>query len=1289
MPENSVAEKYYSLLKKHLNHPHEKHLLSASELGRKLALANIPVEQIAECHEKTLARLNVEFRESRKSPPLGCSSAPLAKLLASYGRALQERVVAGGPMTAKLQESYRRLVRAQRVDRVGFLHWDLSTNEIFLSPELCRLYGLEQEKVIATPELLVELVHPEDREHVKKNLDAVMQGEKGFAIVHRIMRENGAVLWVHAQAELNRDSAGNPARLVGTLMDITEQKAAEEALRESEETLKKSQEIAHIGSWRYDVKHDRLTWSDETYRIFGMTAEGFGGTYDAFMACVHPDDRDKIVKAYEDSVANNQPYDVTHRIVRPDGTVRVVRERAEDVVAESGKTVVTVGIVHDVTEQVAAEEELRASERRFRRLFEDSPVALWEEDFTAVKAYFDKLRKRGVKDFRTYFDKHPQKLRTCAEKVKILNVNQAALDLHKANSKEELLSNLADTFTEKSFEVFKEEMVALAQGAVEFESEAEIKTLEGEPREVFLKFRVSSTGTGDGDYARSLLAMTDITERKRAEAALQESEEKYRSLFHDAPDMIHIVDTEGRVIDVNEAELKAMGYTREEYIGKSLSELVHPDFRDTTRAYFKKMLQGEEIRGYKTCMISKSGDPIDVEVTAAAQWRDGKIVAARAILRNVSQQVRLEKAVRNIEASLSFKFGEAFLQTLVIELARLLAADYFFVGKFQRDGCDSVQSLCFSVDGKQGENFTCALKDTPCENVAGKTLCVYPEHVCKQFPKDALLKQLKAEGYIGIPLYNSKQKVMGIMVALYRKRIADVQFAESIFNIFAGRTAAEIERAEREAALRGSEEKWRSITENSPDHIMLLDTEGEILFINRTVPDLRQEEVIGRSVFDFTPPEFHQVARECFERVVNSGEPDSYSTEYHAKDGQVNHFDVRIGPVFEGRDVVALVSSSTDVTKQRLAEEELRKLSSAVEQSGSVVMITNVNGDLEYVNSKFTEVSGYTAEEVRGRNPRFLKSGETPGETYKQLWETITSGGEWHGELHNRKKNGQLFWESASISAIKNSKGTITHFLAIKEDITAQKRSAAERERLIAELEAKNAELERFAYTVSHDLKSPLVTIKGFLGLLQEDVSAGDSKRVAADMEWIAKAADKMQDMLDELLQLSRIGRLVHPPEEISLAELANEAVSLVAGQIAASKARVDVCPDLPKVVGERPRLLEVYQNLIDNAVKFMGEQPNPHVEVGVRLDADEPVYFVRDNGEGIEPRYQKKVFGLFDRLNQQTKGSGIGLALVKRIIETHSGRIWIESEGGGKGTTVCFTIAKPNEESEDEKQNA
>ncbi len=275
-----------------------------------------------------------------------------------------------------------------------------------------------------------------------------------------------------------------------------------------------------------------------------------------------------------------------------------------------------------------------------------------------------------------------------------------------------------------------------------------------------------------------------------------------------------------------------------------------------------------------------------------------------------------------------------------------------------------------------------------------------------------------------------------------------------------------------------------------------------------------------------------------------------------------------------------------------------------------------------------------------------------------------------------RRPDGDVRWIHDRGFPVRGPDGAVYRIAGLAEDVTELKRAQAEREQMIAALEAQNAELERFTYTVSHDLRTPLITIKGFLGLLQEDIVRGDQEAVDEDIARMLAASETMERLLSELLQLSRIGRQVNPSQDVPLDPLVREALALVEGRIAERGVEIEIAPDLPCAYGDRDRLLEVFENLLDNAVKYMGDQARPRVEVGGAARDGEIRVYVRDNGIGIDPRYHDKVFGLFEQLDRKSEGTGVGLALVKRIVEVHGGRVWVESKGFGRG--AAFWVALP-----------
>lgn len=266
------------------------------------------------------------------------------------------------------------------------------------------------------------------------------------------------------------------------------------------------------------------------------------------------------------------------------------------------------------------------------------------------------------------------------------------------------------------------------------------------------------------------------------------------------------------------------------------------------------------------------------------------------------------------------------------------------------------------------------------------------------------------------------------------------------------------------------------------------------------------------------------------------------------------------------------------------------------------------------------------------------------------------------GERVAVRSDGSTFPVHIMMSEIRLNNRRI--FTGIMRDMT-------ERIRIVTELEDRNSELERFAYAVSHDLKAPLVTINGFLDRLRE--SSGPE--AGRDIDRISRATDTMALRLEDLLELSRIGRKANPPTDVPLTEVAREAVDLLEGRIKEQGVDVHIEEKLPVVEGDRARLLEVYQNLIENSVKYLGDKPHPRIEVGMRRSNGEAVFFVEDNGVGIPTASREKVFQVFERLHSDGEGTGLGLALVKRIIEVHGGRIWIESPEEGQGCSVCFTL--------------
>ena len=368
--------------------------------------------------------------------------------------------------------------------------------------------------------------------------------------------------------------------------------------------------------------------------------------------------------------------------------------------------------------------------------------------------------------------------------------------------------------------------------------------------------------------------------------------------------------------------------------------------------------------------------------------------------------------------------------------------------------------------------------------------------------------------------------------------------------------------------------------------------------------------------------------------------------------------------------------------QRQLADDALKlseeKFSRAFDTTPVLMTIEDQNSRFIDANQAFMDTFGLTREDVIGKTASKLEIAYDEDDLHALREAYEKDGFIKDFEIRFLRSSGEV--GTALLSSenyyVDNAKYTLTSGL----DITDRKQAELDRERLIADLEAKNDELERFTYTVSHDLKSPLVTINGFLGYLEEDAASGNAVRLKNDIQRIYEAVQKMQKLLGEILELSRIGRLMNPPEKISFEDLVRDAMDNVQGRLKERDVTVRIHPNMPNVFGDKLRLIQVLQNLLDNAAKYMGDQTAPQIEIGIQGEEDGmPIFYVKDNGMGIDPEHHERIFGLFNKLDAKSEGTGVGLALVKRIVEIHGGRIWVESEVGN-GSTFYFTLPVPAE---------
>ena len=1175
------------------------------------------------------------------------------------------------------------------------------------------------------------------------------------------MGENGR--WLRGTVSIIRDSEDNTMGAIEILEDITERKHAEEKLKEARDNLEE-QVKERTAELKESEEKFRTLYDDNPFMYFTVDtdftillvnrfgAEQLGYTVSELIG--QPLSKvfyEKDIKFAERNLRNaienyGHVFHWELRKVRKDGSILWVKETTRATKRSDGKILVFTAC-GDITDRKRAEDDLKESEKKFRELFNKALdiIVLSEVQEDMMPGQFIEVNESAVKILGYSKEEFS---------------NMTPLDLFAPDSKDQI-PKIATELKKRGSTLFEAKSVTKNNGEIPVEVNVHIFKLRGK------------------DVALSMAR--NITDRKRAEEALKESEEKFREIFNNANDMITVSeikgDIPGRFIEVNEVGLKMLGYTKEEFLNMTPFDIVSHESSVSVSDVISEMSKKGYAR-HESVIVSKNGFNIPVEIaTHFFKLREKDMILA--VSRDITDRKRAEEALKESEK----KFRELFDQATDMlsltelkddgtikkyievnkaaskrlgytkdELLNMGPLDLYLdnssivgmVSEMLEKGYSIAENVQIAKDGRRipvelntrlfklrGKNVVLSIsrditerKKSEEELIRSETILEEASNISKMgaYEWDIVKNEfiLSVEGQRIYGVKKGKLPFEDIMKVVYQDDVPQVQrtLDESLKTFkpydlehriirpdgeirhihtrgrvlvdeegkstkMYGVTEDITERKHAEEQIK----RLADIVDSSDDAIIGEDLNGMILTWNKGAEKIygySAREMVGKPIFVLVPPSEHDKINELIEKVKKGSKVAHYEAQRTKKDGTIICILVTLSPIknVDG-EVTGISSIVRDITERKKAEKALieseEKLNTTIESSPDSIIASDL--DLNITSCNRATVNMYEAsssEELIGLNAMELidpKDRQKLIESTKiALMEKKSVTLELNSITMNTKK---VFPVEISGNSIRNAEGYPIGFVAITKDITERKNAEKEREILIGELERSNKELQQFAYIASHDLQEPLRTISSFTQLLARRYKGQIDKDADEFIDFIVDGTNRMQAMIKDLLQYSRVQTRGEEFKPTDVQDALDKALFNL--KITIDENNAEITHDkLPVVIADEKQLIQLFQNLIGNAIKFRKQDEVPKIHVLSKKDEENNEYIlgVSDNGIGMDQQYAGRIFELFQRLHtrDEYKGTGIGLAVAKKIVERHGGKIWVESEPG-IGSTFYFTL--------------
>ena len=1187
-----------------------------------------------------------------------------------------------------LQESEKKLRSIFDTANSGIILTDLQGNFIHHNKWFEKTFGYTNAEIQNLT--VYDISHPDDIEKSKKALADIVNGKREkFVIEKQYIKKDGTLFWAEISVSGVKNKANKVVGTMGIINDITERRRAEQKLITSENLLKQTQKIANLGSYSLDFTTGKWTSTAILDSIFGIDAN-YEKNLEGWNKILHPEWK-KIMSDYlnNEVIGKKNNFNKEYKIIKVNTKEeRWLQGNGEITFNKEGQPLYLIGSIQDITEHKKMELALIDSENFAKATFDalSSHIAILDENgfvLAVNKAWTDYMKTNSPNQSKINSAIGQSYLEIC--KTSYCNSNENA---------QAMLTGIRSVMKREQKEFIHE---------YSCHSPSELRW-----------FSARVTNFPGDDDSRIVVAHEDITARKLATISQEKTLDLFEKITQRLPGVVfqYLLRPDGtscfpyasdglkQIYDVYPDEVKEDA--------SKVFKIIHPDDLNAVIASIQKSAKSLTPWNYEYRAKNANGSIRFLHGNSIPQKLEDGSVLWHGFITDITERQETIESLRESEEKyrslvenspdgvvIYVEEKIAFINKEGLRMVGLKSKEEM-IGKsvFQFIHPDSLSNIIkkmeevvqdrhvsSTIEEKfldiNGVPFDVELKAIPTHygHKAGVQVII---HDITRRKKDALELNKINRVYALISQINNLilrthnrqelfQEICNIAVNFGKFHMSWVGLLDDNQKIIT-------------AAFAGHEEGY--FTKSNVTTILdvpegrgptgIAMREGRTVICN----DIANDPIMKPWRKDALERGYSSVISiPIIVRNTKIGVFNLYSreTNFFSSEEEISLLEKII------LNIAFTLESILVEEDRKQTEEKIRQLSQAVEQSPVTIVISNINGDIEYVNSKFVETTGYQLEEVIGKNPRVLKSGYTSPKEYQELWNTLAAGKEWHGEFHNKKKDGTLFWESATISPILNAEGKTTHYIAIKEDITHRKK--VEKELVKSKERAEESDRLKLVFlaNMSHEIRTPMNGILGFTELLKEPKLTGEEQQEYISI--IEKSGKRMLNIINDIISISKIesGQIEISETETNINEQIEYICTFFQPEAKQKGIQLTLLKKLSSqdnlIKTDREKVYAVLTNLVKNALKFTNEGS---IEIGCEKKGGYLEFFVKDTGLGISKSQKKIIFERFRQANETIsrshEGSGLGLAISKAYVEMLDGKIWVESQEG-KGSTFYFSI--------------